>query len=85
MAGIGVGGDDNNNGLENQRSALMSNVNKASVSKRPLTTEAAELRGHDEREEAGNDQINFNGATGKCVTLQQYKGQGAPKYMLLPK
>ena len=81
---MGVG-DNNNNGPENQRAALMSNVNTASVSKRPLTEEADELRSHHEREKAGNDQINFNGATGKCVTLQQYKGQGPPKYMLLPK
>ena len=82
---MGVGDDNNNNGLENQRAALMSNINTANLSKRPLTAEAAELRGHDEKEKAGSDQINFNGATGKCVTLQQYKGQGAPKYMLLPK
>ena len=81
---MGVG-DNNNNGLENQRTALMSNVNTASVSKRPLTEEEDELRSHHGKEKAGNDQINFNGATGKCVTLQQYKGQGAPKYMLLPK
>ena len=76
-------GRDYPNGIENQQTPFIANITDGNISSLPVSREMINARSLDEQTTVDNCQLKFNTAAGKCVTLQQYKEQGAPKYAVL--
>ena len=81
MAGVGAG-EVYIEEYEKQQTPFNPKSNADNTSSFPISREMTTARTHDDHGTVENIQENFNAATGKCVTLQQYKEQGAPKYVV---
>ena len=87
MAGIGTGEDVSDASVSNLPTGLY-NLNDENEPSSRIPGDMIDSRASEEEQKHNVDKCQSNiseTTTGKCVTLQQYKEQGAPKYAVVTK
>ena len=84
-AGIGAGEEippEIPNRIQSNRNSNIINESSLMTSQR-MANDMIDSRSRMNDDNQHPEKSNINGTTGKCVTLQQYKEQGAPKYAVV--